>query len=350
MSEQHAIAVRRESNTRRSFLRTSLFTTAALSLANWPRAELLLSRAEAAPLDLVRDTLNGFLALIVPGPDAYSQSQGVTTPEPGGVDANVLNALIATLDLSIPFLPPFSAVVAGTLNQLAQVMNPTATGPFSSSFSNLRYAEKVSVLQIMDSTDQLKSLGGVLPALVAYLVYSDAGTFDSKTRTITGRPVGWQISNYTGVADAQLISRLLRESPQCGLQCVSKELLMRDVIVVGAGGGGAVVAKELAGRGLDVLLLEAGARFADLEQDWTHLESDGITLTWDISVSDRRIGPSLSGSAKLIPACSSFNWQAVGGSTNHYQGNSPPAMPGAFIGRVSDVGPVGPHRTLVVDP
>ncbi len=49
---------------------------------------------------------------------------------------------------------------------------------------------------------------------------------------------------------------------------------MRDVIVVGAGGGGAVVAKELASRGLDVLLLEAGARFADLERDWTHYESD----------------------------------------------------------------------------
>ena len=34
---------------------------------------------------------------------------------------------------------------------------------------------------------------------------------------------------------------------------------MRDVIVIGAGGGGPVVAKELAARGLDVLLLEAGA-------------------------------------------------------------------------------------------
>ena len=34
---------------------------------------------------------------------------------------------------------------------------------------------------------------------------------------------------------------------------------MRDVIVVGAGGGGPVVAKELAARGLDVLVLEAGA-------------------------------------------------------------------------------------------
>ena len=49
---------------------------------------------------------------------------------------------------------------------------------------------------------------------------------------------------------------------------------MRDVIVVGAGGGGAVIAKELASRGLDVLLLEAGPRFADPERDWTHFESD----------------------------------------------------------------------------
>ena len=40
------------------------------------------------------------------------------------------------------------------------------------------------------------------------------------------------------------------------------------MIVIGAGGGGAVVAKELAERGLDVLVLEAGPRFADPERDW----------------------------------------------------------------------------------
>ena len=33
---------------------------------------------------------------------------------------------------------------------------------------------------------------------------------------------------------------------------------MRDVIIIGAGGGGPVVAKELAERGVDVLMLEAG--------------------------------------------------------------------------------------------
>jgi choline dehydrogenase-like flavoprotein len=38
---------------------------------------------------------------------------------------------------------------------------------------------------------------------------------------------------------------------------------MHDVIVLGAGGGGPVVAKELAQPGLSVLLLEAGARHAN---------------------------------------------------------------------------------------
>jgi hypothetical protein len=188
---------------RRSFLRTGLFTAAALAIANSPIIGPLIKRAEAAPLDTVHETLTGFLAFIVPGPDAYSQQQGVTTAEPGGVDANVAGPLIATLDLSVPFLPQFSAIVAATLNQLAQLVNPSASTPFASPFANLKYAEKVAVLQIMDATDQLKSLGGVLPAFVAYVVYSDAGTFDPSTRSVTGTPVGWTISNYSGVSDGR---------------------------------------------------------------------------------------------------------------------------------------------------
>jgi choline dehydrogenase-like flavoprotein len=51
---------------------------------------------------------------------------------------------------------------------------------------------------------------------------------------------------------------------------------MRDVIVIGAGGGGPIVAKELAARGLDVLLLEAGPRHADPEREWTHFENEAL--------------------------------------------------------------------------
>ena len=102
---------------------------------------------------------------------------------------------------------------------------------------------------------------------------------------------------------------------------------MRDVIIVGAGGGGAVVAKELAARGLDVLLLEAGPRFADLEKDWDHFESSAnnpYTGYFRFGPADR----SKPEWVRDIPQSMLFVQLAgVGGSTNHYQGNSPRALP-----------------------
>lgn len=107
---------------------------------------------------------------------------------------------------------------------------------------------------------------------------------------------------------------------------------MRDVIVVGAGGGGPIVAKELAAKGLDVLLLEAGARNADLDEVWTHYENDANNpLTGAL-----RFGPA----DRSKPAWyretpqNSFLWQlsGVGGTTQHYLGNSPRAYPGVFAG------------------
>jgi choline dehydrogenase-like flavoprotein len=107
---------------------------------------------------------------------------------------------------------------------------------------------------------------------------------------------------------------------------------MRDVIVVGAGGGGPVVAKELAARGLDVLLLEAGPRHARPRDEWTHFENDANNpLTGFL-----RFGPS----DRSKPAWfretpqNSFLWQlsGVGGTTQHYYGNSPRAFPGVFAG------------------
>ncbi|HLB22899.1 MAG TPA: GMC oxidoreductase [Dehalococcoidia bacterium] len=108
--------------------------------------------------------------------------------------------------------------------------------------------------------------------------------------------------------------------------------MARDVIVVGAGGGGPVVAKELAARGLDVLLLEAGPHYDDPERQWTHLEDDANNpLTGFL-----RFGPG----DRSKPAWyretpqNSFLWQlsGVGGTTLHYYGNCPRAVPGVFAG------------------
>jgi choline dehydrogenase-like flavoprotein len=105
---------------------------------------------------------------------------------------------------------------------------------------------------------------------------------------------------------------------------------VRDVIVVGAGGGGPVVAKELAARGLDVLLLEAGAAFEHSEREWSHQPSEAnnpATGIFRFGPGDRTLAPW----ARDLPQ-NSFVWQTagVGGSTVHYFGNSPRAMPGVF--------------------
>jgi choline dehydrogenase-like flavoprotein len=107
---------------------------------------------------------------------------------------------------------------------------------------------------------------------------------------------------------------------------------MRDVIVIGAGGGGPVVAKELAARGLDVLLLEGGARHASSEQNWTHFEND-----MNNPLKGRfRVGPADRSRPAWFRehAQSSYSLQiaGVGGTTLHYFGNSPRAQPGAFRG------------------
>jgi len=153
--------------------------------------------------DLLRDTFNGLMAFVVPGPDAYSVQQGVTTTDAGGVDAGVTDALITTIDQSMPFVPDFSGTIAALLNGLAQTVNPAAAGTFVSPFARLTFAEKAVVFQIMDGHDSYRVLAGVLPAFVAFFVYSEAGVFDARTRTLNGSPLGWMLSTYSGVADGR---------------------------------------------------------------------------------------------------------------------------------------------------
>ncbi|HEX3562129.1 MAG TPA: GMC family oxidoreductase N-terminal domain-containing protein [Solirubrobacterales bacterium] len=120
---------------------------------------------------------------------------------------------------------------------------------------------------------------------------------------------------------------------------------MPDVIVIGAGGGGPVMAKELAARGLDVLLLEAGPWYKDPENEWSKFEHDAN----DPLTGYFRFGPS----DRSEPAWfretpqNSFLWQlaGVGGTTQHYYGNCPRAQPGVFEGYGgSDAGSFDGHR------
>jgi choline dehydrogenase-like flavoprotein len=105
---------------------------------------------------------------------------------------------------------------------------------------------------------------------------------------------------------------------------------MRDVIIIGAGGGGPVVAKELAAKGLDVLILEAGPRHAKPREEWSSFENDAnnpLTGYFRFGRSDRSKPAWFREWAQ-----NSFLWQlsGVGGTTQHFYGNYPRAYPGVF--------------------
>ena len=156
-------------------------------------------------VDMVRETLNGLIAFVAPGPDPYSVAQGESTSEPGGCDAGILDALIRTINASQPTEPQGPApvsVVVDTLNEIAHKINPSAQGPFESAFACLSVAEKAAVFEAIESNPQARPLAAVLPA-TAFLIYSEAAVFDPVSRTIRSRPLGWDLSNYEGVANGR---------------------------------------------------------------------------------------------------------------------------------------------------
>jgi hypothetical protein len=151
----------------------------------------------AAAPDVGLDALNGLVAFVVPGPDAYSVAQGMSTTEPGGVDAGATAALIATLDRLQPAPPPFPTLSAA----VAAVLDGVAGQAFERPFAELAFPQKAAVFAGIESDPALAPLAGALPALVAFLAYTETGVWDAATRVLGDQPVGWAITGYPGAAD-----------------------------------------------------------------------------------------------------------------------------------------------------
>lgn len=174
----------------------------------------LLDVASAQEADLTRDTLNGLVVFIFPGPDPYSVAQGETADKPGAIEAGTTDNLILNLDSFLPAADvggnnnddtvPISGAVANLLNSHAAQVNPVAAGGgFPSHFSRLAFAEKAEVFNRIEATAgtddasaQLRFVGGILPGFTAFLAFGEWNVFDPETRKLTGRPVGWETARY----------------------------------------------------------------------------------------------------------------------------------------------------------
>lgn len=199
---------------RRTFLTRAGMAGAGAAFAQLPgflAGKGWLEAALAAESDLTRDTMNGLVAFVVPGPDAYSKAQGQGSKTPGAIAAKTTGAVIELLDRFVgtsagPNLPSSSGV-AQLLNGYALQVNPAATGgAFASPFSRLKFADKIEVFRRFESEtegSELRFVSGILIGAVGFLSHTEWGVFDFKAQRLTGVPVGWRTSHYAGIAEGR---------------------------------------------------------------------------------------------------------------------------------------------------
>ncbi len=87
------------------------------------------------------------------------------------------------------------------------------------------------------------------------------------------------------------------------------------VVIVGSGAGGGTLANELAQKGIDVVVLEAGPRFQDSD-----FENDEYAMHERLTWNDKRLCTGTSPIAENFAAAPTWVCKAVGGSTLHWTG------------------------------
>ncbi|TQL66548.1 hypothetical protein FB381_0411 [Nocardioides albertanoniae] len=166
---------------------------------------------------IARDTLNGLAVFVVPGPDAYSRTQGTPREEPGAMEARTPDFLIESLDNYVPMSDQVAAAVGRALaNGLADV--PIVVPPAIPVVTNSLLADLDDVVKVLLRNDSALPLS----AVIALLLNTQA------VRVDPGSAAGPHLSPFSRLsfakkaevfelleqADPQLVGSIDRELPE----------------------------------------------------------------------------------------------------------------------------------------
>ena len=119
---------------------------------------------------LARDTISGLVVFAVPGSDAYSRAQGVTSPTPGALDARAEQLVLDALDNFLPFPAQLTSPLAAALaTGTSDALLPAAMSPLTSVLeeSAVRFDEALGIVLANDEAVPLSALVSLLLNFVA---------------------------------------------------------------------------------------------------------------------------------------------------------------------------------------
>jgi len=187
---------------------------------------------EAGGTDFLIENLDRFLPLpdeiVKPAALALVTAlRDLPIPLPGNLLGGLLGPSIVTIRLvddAVRFIlendsdAPLSLPVALLLNYVATVARPASlNGAFLSPFARLSFTDKTRAMAMLETSQSnlvalldaqvpqplkasvsglLKFLGGALHEFAAFGVFGESPRFDPATRSLTGRPVGWQLTGF----------------------------------------------------------------------------------------------------------------------------------------------------------
>lgn len=186
---------------------------------------------EAGGTDFLIDNLDRFLPLpdqiVRPAAAALVTAlHDLPIPLAGNLLGGILGSVVTLglVDDAVRFIlendttAPLSLPVALLLNYVATVVDPASLhGAFLSPFSRLSFAGKAHAMEMLETTQSglvalldaqvpeplrssvsglLQFLGGALHEFAAFGNFGESQKFDPRTRTLRGRPVGWQLTGF----------------------------------------------------------------------------------------------------------------------------------------------------------